>query len=89
MTIKCIKNREASGVEIPEVFDFLEEAEKIFSCHSFADKRISIFTFLAFHEQKPQRSSSRMDCFSLVVVGKHKNCPSLKFWTEASPKHKL
>lgn len=28
VTLKYIKNREASGVEIPEVFDFLEEAKR-------------------------------------------------------------
>lgn len=65
VTIKYIKNIETSGVEIPEVFDFLEEAEKSLSCHSLADKCISVFKLMAFHDQKPQRSSSpRMDFFS-------------------------
>lgn len=42
-TIKYIKNKKASGVAIPEVFDFFGEAEKRFSCHSLGEKRISIW----------------------------------------------
>lgn len=38
VTTKYIKNKETSCVITPEVLDFLEETEKRFRCHSFADK---------------------------------------------------
>ena len=64
VTTKYIKNKEASSVITPEVLDCLEETEKRFSCHLLANKLTSIFTLLAGHEQKPQRSfSSRINCF--------------------------